>query len=102
MNEELVKKAMSDISDNPKGVELLLDSIGRCVTMHKLAEQKMLDFVFFSGPLLTKEGGEVILEALRRRNDKDDEKQKLNELKLYWLENYDGIVSMIRRKGPLR
>ena len=102
MNEEMVEKLVSDISDNPEAAKILLDFVERCIVLHRCAEKKMMDFILFSGPFPTKEGGEASLEALRRTNDDNEEKKKLEGLKSYWLENYDDIKKVIGNKGPLR
>lgn len=102
MNEHLVKRFMSEISENYQIANKLLVRIKDYIALHQLSKDGLIDFILLTGPIPTREGGEAILEAFRRVNKSEDEKQKLAELRSYWSENFEKIIETISKEGPLR
>jgi len=94
MNEEVVKKLVKMLDRKPMDAEAILDIIEKCIVMHRYKDS--ITFVFSSSLLPTKEGGEAMLEALRRISGDDAKKRmKLAEMMSYWLTNYDGIMKVM-------
>ncbi len=93
-------KMPGDLELNENGLGYLLTCVKQSVGMHKALKSGVADRVIPGHPLIGKNPGLSVIDAVLESERDDSRREELSAIRKYWEVNYNSIASDVHRYKP--